>query len=217
VKNRAASIVSISPTPPEQARRQPRPLRRPAFTLIEVLITIALLAILAAALIPQITGDIPERLEAAGQIVAADLEYACSLAVANNSSYRLTFDPTANRYWLQHTGSNNLLNVLPPSPFRQHDDPPDRQTTGLAELPLPQPGVRLIAVAGPGGGLLSPSVIDIKPLGGTLNPQPTIIWLGCGSGDNERFITVQIDPVTGLTEIGTVLTELPAAIASTTN
>ncbi|HMC11000.1 MAG TPA: prepilin-type N-terminal cleavage/methylation domain-containing protein, partial [Pirellulaceae bacterium] len=63
--------------------------RRRGLTLIELLLTIAVLAILAAVLIPQLSGDLPERLSAASQIVSADLDYARSLAVSNNTSYRI--------------------------------------------------------------------------------------------------------------------------------
>src|SRR5262245_26210309 len=77
---------------------------RAALTLIELLMTIAVLGILAAILIPQITGDLPERLNAAAQVVSTDLDYARSLAVANNTSYRITFDTANNRYVLRHSG-----------------------------------------------------------------------------------------------------------------
>src|SRR3954467_3504147 len=108
---------------------------RTALTLVELLLTIAVLGILAAILIPQLTGDLPERLTAGAQVVAADLDYARSLAVANNSPYRVTFDPANNLYSLRHSGTNAQFNTLPRSPFRQNDDPVDQQTTKLATLP----------------------------------------------------------------------------------
>src|SRR5687767_2609849 len=72
-------------------------LTRAGLTLVEMLLTIAVLAILAAVLIPQISSDIPERLDAGAQVVASDLDYARSLAVANDSKYRVAFEPLSNR------------------------------------------------------------------------------------------------------------------------
>jgi Tfp pilus assembly protein FimT len=54
------------------------------------LLTIAVLGILAAILIPQLSGDLPERLNSGAQIISTDFDYARSLAVANNSSYRIS-------------------------------------------------------------------------------------------------------------------------------
>src|SRR5262245_42798814 len=104
------------PARASKLRVSTKPLRA-ALTLIELLLTIAVLGILAAILIPQLSGDVPERLDAGAQVVAADIDYARSLAVANNSTYRLTFDKATNSYCLQHTGSLAALNTLPRSPF----------------------------------------------------------------------------------------------------
>jgi type II secretory pathway pseudopilin PulG len=182
-------------------------------TLVELLVTLAVIAILAAVIIPHMGTQIPEQLEAAAEIVAADLEYARSLAVANGSNYRITFDPATERYYLQHSGSNTLLAVLPPSPFRQNDDPPDRQTTRLADLPLAQPVVRLEAVVAGSGPLVSASDLEFTSLGNTTRVDTTVIWLGCGAADDERFISIQVNPATGLVELGAILTELPSDVA----
>ncbi len=187
---------------------------RAALTLIEVLLTIAVLAILAGVLIPQLSGDLPERLSAAAQVISADLDYARSLAVANNSSYRITYDVANNKYYLQHTGANTLFNTLPRSPYKQLDDSPTQQTTKLALLPIPEPGVKLVAVVQMQGSGQSATSIEFGPLGGTSCTYQSVIWISCGSGTVQRFQSIAVDPVTGLVTIGQPLTTLPSAINS---
>jgi type II secretory pathway pseudopilin PulG len=186
----------------------------PPLSLIELLLTLAVLGILAAALIPQLTSDIPERLDSAAQVVAADLDYARALAVANNSNYRVTFQPAQNGYHLRHSGTNTFLHVLPRSPFRQNDDPPDQQTTRLADLPLPDPGVRLVGAVVMQGAVQPASSVEFTALGDTTSKYETVVWLMCGAGASRRYISVNVNPVTGLTEIGPLRGALPAAVVS---
>ena len=188
-------------------------LRKPAgVTLIELLLTLAVLSILAAILIPQLSGDLPERLAAAAQILSADLDYARSLAVTNNTSYKVTFDVAGNKYDLRHSGTNSLFNTLPGSPFRQSNDPADKQTTNLSQLPLPAPGVRLAAVVQTTGGVQSTTTLEFNSLGGTTCASQTIVWLSCGTGNLKRYISVYVDPITGLVTIGPTVTALPSAV-----
>jgi prepilin-type N-terminal cleavage/methylation domain-containing protein len=184
--------------------------QRTALTLIELLLTIAILAILAALIIPGISGDIPERLSAVAQIVASDLDYARSLAVANNSKYLLTFDTIDDYYVLKHSGTNAVLNTLPTSPFRHQYDTAETQSTDLTKLPI-SPSVELVAVVRP---LASQVAMDLEftPLGGTATTYETQIWLTCGQGATQRFQSVAVNPITGLVEIGPVLGSLPAPV-----
>jgi hypothetical protein len=183
-----------------------------------MLLTVAVLGILAAVLIPQLTSDLPDRLDAAAQVVAFDLDYARSLAVANNSKYRVTFDPVANSFCLQHSGTNNLLNVLPRSPFRRASDAPDRQTTDLSELPLPEPSVRLVGAVRMEGPGVAATHVQFVALGNTsfdgtnADTADTVVWLACGSGTSARYISVHVHHVTGLTDIGPVQSSLPASV-----
>jgi len=187
--------------------------RSPGLTLVELLLTVAVIAILAAVLIPQISSDIPERLDAAAQVVTSDLDYARSLAVANDSIYRVRFEPAQNRYFLTHfNDANPVLNVLPRSPFRQNNDAPDQQTTNLSELPIPKPTVRLAAIVRMQGAGVAVTEVVFDSLGKTTEPQDTVIWLACGAGSQRRYVSVHINHATGLTETGALLAALPTAI-----
>lgn len=200
--------------PPRRVCTKPRLSARIALTLIELLFTIAVIGILAAILIPQLSGNLPDRLNAGAQIVCADLDYARALAVSNNSTYRITFESDKNRYYLKHSGTRAQLNTLPRSPFRQPDDPPDQQTTDLSQLPLPEPGVRLVTVvqtAGPGQSI---ATIEFTPLGGTTSAVPTTIWLTCGGGSAQRYIALSVSPTTGLATIEPLQTSLPQSVAN---
>jgi prepilin-type N-terminal cleavage/methylation domain-containing protein len=187
---------------------------RRGLTLIELLITIIVISIVAAMLIPQLGQEIPDQLLAVAEIVAADMEYGRALAVANNSKYKFTFEVAENRYYLMHTGTNTLLHVLPSSAFKQNDDPPDRQTTDLADLPLSEPVVELVRITAGGGVLTSVSDVEFTPLGGTTRTGMTTIWLCCGEGAGARYISVEINPATGLVEIGPMVDSLPSSVAA---
>ena len=187
---------------------------RRALTLIEMLLTIAVLGIIAAAIIPSLSGDIPSRLSAAAQIVGSDLEYARALAVSNNSKYQITFNTSDDFYYLHHSGTNAILNTLPPSPFRNEFDTADTQTTDMTQLPVPPPGVELVAaVRAQAGGQLA-TEIEFTPQGATTSVYQTDIWLACSRGNTRRFIAVSINPFTGLAQLGSVQAALPPAVQS---
>lgn len=175
---------------------------------------VAILSILAAALIPQLGQQIPDQLLAAAEVVAADLEYARSLAVANASTYRVAFSPSENRYVLRHRGANTLLHVLPKSPFRATHDTPDRQTTDLDELPLMQPAVELARIVSQGTTVSGVTDVEFTPLGGTSRGEPTVVWLSCGSGADRRYVSIAINPVTGIVEIEPLAKTLPVNVSA---
>ena len=81
-------------------RRQPTA----GFTLVEVLMVVLLMSVLAAIALPSMNPSIHDQLQAVAEIVANDMAYGRSLAVANNGTYRFTFDLTNNQYYLQYTG-----------------------------------------------------------------------------------------------------------------
>lgn len=191
------------------ARRKQISKQRRALTLFELLLTVVIIGILFALIIPQLNTSAADQLQAAAQIVASDVEYARSLAVSNDTKYRFTFEPDSDRYYLEHTGTNSLFDVLPPSAFKLNTDPPDRQTTDLHSLPLMGPRVHLAAVYSVGTSTVDVVTLEFNPLGATTRIQQTVIWLACGSGEGERFLSLHVNPTTGLVEIGSLTTELP--------
>lgn len=186
---------------------------RAGLTLLELLLTIAVLSIVAAVLIPSLGADIPDRLNAVAQIVAADLDYARSLAVANNSKYTVAFNTADNYYFLQHTGDNQAMNTLPASQFRHPLDTPQTQTTDITLIPMLSPKVELFTVVRPQGNELV-TTLEFTPLGSSTTAYQTQVWLACGQGTLRRFTSVLVDPVTGLVQIGSVQTAPPPTVLS---
>jgi len=171
-------------------------------TLLELLLVIAILGLLAGLAIPSGSPSIHDQLRSAARILASDLDYARALAVANSSSYRVTFDIANNRYSLTHTGSNPSLNKLPRSPFSNVGAASDAYVVALNQLPLLGASVRLAAVLS-GGSVFQPvDRVEFGPLGETTNGNPITIWLAAGAGSGTRYIWLSINPATGLVTVG---------------
>ncbi len=180
-----------------------RPRRRNhGFTLIELLITIAVIGILLGVVMPDGRVNLHDKLASAAAVVQTDLAYGRSLAVANNSTYRITFDTRANRYVLEHAGANPALDVLPASPFRSLGDPPKQHIVELADLLHMGDGVRLVAVATSDVSLEPAEDLEFGPLGETTRSEETILWLAAGRGADTRYIQLSVNPVTGLATVG---------------
>ena len=79
---------------------------------------------------------------------------------------------------------------------------------------MPAPNVRLAAVVRMQGGGQATGQIEFTPLGGTATAYETVVWLACGSGSSQRFLSVHVNPITGLVEIGPHTGQLPAAAAA---
>jgi len=172
------------------------------FSLLELLLVVAMVGILLAIVLPSTQPSIYDQLRSTARIVATDLAYARSLAVAYNSTYRVTFNTSENQYILKHSGTNAALNKLPPSPFASRSDLPDQHIVDLDDLPHVGATVRLVAAAASGAALQQVDNVEFGPLGQTTRTDPTTIWLTAGSGSDQRYITLQVNPVTGLTQVG---------------
>ena len=208
----AARLSSEFQRSPPIARRW----ARPAFSLIELLIVIAILGILIAVASPYLSTNVPAQLQMAADTVAGDLEYSRGLAVANNSNYRVTFSPATNSYVLKHSGAVAALDKLPPSPFHKMSADMKAQTADLAALPMVAGSVSLVAVMKNPAAPSDVSDVEFGPLGGTTRTEITQIWL-CSSGTGTRlFIPITVNPTTGIVDVGEVQSARPVGIQAIT-
>ncbi len=169
------------------------------FTLLEVLIVLVIISTAAAIIIPNSRGNRDEHLRAAARVVAAELDYARSLAVTFNSTYRATFDSSLHRLVLEHTGADLALDRLPKSPHRASSDPSTQQILLLSSLSGVNETVTLHGATAGAQAVLQTVVSDVEfdSLGETTRSDVTTLWLTAGSGDAKRYLAIEIDPVTG--------------------
>ena len=182
--------------------------RQRAFTLIEVLIVIAIMGIFAALAIPSAAPNASEQLQAAGDMIIADLDLARSLAVVNNSTYQISYDPSRNSYVLRHTGVNPTLDDLPEHPFIAPGGPSDSRTIDLDDIPSFGATVSLHDVY-VGGAPAAFNDVEFTALGSTQRAAETQIWLTAGVGKQQRFLSVDVNPVTGLATLGQMQATTP--------
>lgn len=175
-------------------RRRPNP----AFTLLEVLIVVAIIGVLAGLIVPSSNPDAYARLESMARILGSNIEYARNLAVTNSDDYKISFDVPGNQWILTHSGTNAALDNLPITPLHLASDPPDQQIVLLDEMSHVAATVRLHAVWALTTPPHSVDDIEFQALGETTRSEPTVIWLASGTGANTRYLSVRVSPVTGL-------------------
>ena len=185
---------------------------RAGVSLVEILFVVAVLALVAVGAVACFQPGIANELENAAQIVLADVERARNLSIANNSQYKLVFNSDGSGYYLQHHGSNTALNTLPSWPYKQASDSADKQTTLLKKLPGLSDVDLIGVVEVASSGRSRVTELEFTSTGATSHTEATEIWLAAGSGDARRYLTVTINPTTGLAGVGSI-----AGVAPTVN
>ncbi len=72
-----------------------------AFTLIEIIIVVVVIAIAAMVAIPMMSSAASMQIRAAANMVAADLEYAKSMAISRGQFFSVVFDQTTEKYRIE--------------------------------------------------------------------------------------------------------------------
>ena len=77
---------------------------RNGFTMIEILILAVILAIVAVTAVPMLSSAGTIQIRAAANMIAADLEYAKSMAISRGQNYSVVFDQNADSYQIMDQG-----------------------------------------------------------------------------------------------------------------
>lgn len=78
------------------------------FTLVELLIVIVIIAIAALTAIPMMSSAASVQIRSAANMIAADLEYAKSMAISRAQYFSVVFDKNTESYWIEDQSGNVL-------------------------------------------------------------------------------------------------------------
>lgn len=79
---------------------------RNGFTVIEILIVAVILSIVALTAIPMLSSAGSLQIRAAANMIAADLEYAKSMAISRGQNYSVVFDQAGESYQIEDQNGN---------------------------------------------------------------------------------------------------------------
>ncbi len=82
------------------------------FTLVELLIVIAIIAIAAFTAIPMMSSAASVQIRSAANMLTADLEYAKSMSISRAQNYSVVFDKNTESYWIEDQDDNKLLHPV---------------------------------------------------------------------------------------------------------
>jgi type II secretion system protein H len=78
------------------------------FTLIEILIVVVIIGIAAMIAVPMMSSAASMQIRSAANIVAADLEYAKSMAISRGQNFSVVFDKNAESYSIKDQDGNTI-------------------------------------------------------------------------------------------------------------
>ena len=152
-------------------------LEKNGFTLIEIIIVVVILSIAALLAIPMLgnSGDIQVR--AAGDMIAADLEYAKGMAVSRQKPYTVVFSDSAESYSIKDANGTVIKHPVNGKPYSVNFTTDSRISQ-----------VNISSLVDFGGT----SQVEFDSVGKPVNGGGKIFLAGGG-----KTVTVSVDAVTG--------------------
>jgi len=94
-------------------------MQRNAFTFIELIVVMVILSIAALLAIPMISSAADVQVRSAANMIAADLDYAKSMAISRQQNYSVVFDPANDSYEVRDASGNVIDHPIKAgSPFK---------------------------------------------------------------------------------------------------
>ena len=82
------------------------------FTVIEIMIVMVIISIAAVMVIPMMTSAASMQIRSAANMIAADLEYAKSMAISRGQNFSLVFDKTIESYRIENQDGNVIAHPV---------------------------------------------------------------------------------------------------------
>ena len=76
------------------------------FTIVEVVIVVVIIAIAALVAVPMMSSAASLQIRSAANMIAADMEYARSMAISRGQNFSVEFDKNTERYWIEDQDGN---------------------------------------------------------------------------------------------------------------
>lgn len=100
-----------------QNTRQNAKYERNGFTLVEIIIVVVILSIAALMAIPVVSSAADIQVRSAANRIAADLDYAKSMAITHQQAYSVVFDASSESYQIQDNAGNLIDHSVNPGGF----------------------------------------------------------------------------------------------------
>jgi type II secretion system protein H len=86
--------------------------RGSGFTLIEILIVVAIIAIAAMVVVPMVGSAASMQIRSAANMIAADMEYAKSMAISRGQNFSVVFDKTTEGYSIKDQSGSTITHPV---------------------------------------------------------------------------------------------------------
>jgi prepilin-type N-terminal cleavage/methylation domain-containing protein len=106
MSNSTYSLEGPCQRPVEERTEHGPPGRRNGFTVIEIIIVAVILSIVALTAVPMLSSAGTMQIRAASNMIAADVEYAKSMAISRGQDYSVVFDQAADNYRIEDQNGN---------------------------------------------------------------------------------------------------------------